>query len=363
MMSQVLFSSVASPAAHLSFVSPFDLPAQGRVVILTAETCDAAAQETASKLVEEFVRLATSQRDHDRSVAAFFLNEITCVIEARRRVQSEVLASLAPTTVRLLADTRLFSPAGACDQTGTAAAPPPDAALLLACARFLRFGAVHHPHLLLGGTQPAGGGPCCALGPQGLTGSLPGAVAAAAACLEGLAGFQEGAVALRTADVKRGRAHLLSLILHLADHPWCPLAEVAAVAAPGGWLRARLLRLRAGKGRASTLAAALLARVGAHPSDAAACQAQTAEADEDALLEEGGAPAGRPPARGGRPPSGRRGSVDIRQPRQVSAGAAAPHVRTRTSMDGRADAGSYAAARDPVPIEGVEGPSHRAPSV
>ncbi len=90
-MSTVLFSSVASPTVPLSLVSPFDAAAApGRAVILTAKSCDAAAHETANKLVEEFVRLATSLREHDRSVAAFFLNEITCVIEARRKVQTEV---------------------------------------------------------------------------------------------------------------------------------------------------------------------------------------------------------------------------------------------------------------------------------
>ena len=47
------------------------------------------------------------------------------------------------------------------------------------------------------------------------------------------------------------------------------------MAAPGGWLRGRLLRLRTGEGRASALAARLLARVGVHPSDAAAQQAST----------------------------------------------------------------------------------------
>ena len=74
-----------------------------------------------------------------------------------------MLASLAPTTVRLLAETRLFALVGAADQGGPAAASPPDAALLFACARFLRFGAVHHPHLLLGGAQPPGELPRCSL--------------------------------------------------------------------------------------------------------------------------------------------------------------------------------------------------------
>jgi len=52
-----------------------------------------------------------------------------------------------------------------------------------------------------------------------------------------------------------------------------------ALAAPGGWMRARLLRLRAGSGRASQMAAGLLARVGAHPSDFAASQASTPPQD------------------------------------------------------------------------------------
>ena len=61
---------------------------------------------------------------------------------------------------------------------------------------------------------------------QGAAGPQPGPVASAAACLEGLAGLRDGAGGLRPADVKRGRAHLLSLILHLADHPWCVRAAV-----------------------------------------------------------------------------------------------------------------------------------------
>ena len=78
-MSQVLFSSATSPAAHLSLVSPFDSPVvPGRPPILTAETCDRAATESAAKLVQNFQRLATSQSDHNVCVAAFFLNEITC---------------------------------------------------------------------------------------------------------------------------------------------------------------------------------------------------------------------------------------------------------------------------------------------
>ena len=77
-----------------------------------------------------------------------------------------MLTSLAPTTVRLLADTRLFALVGPPNQAGAAAAPAPDAALLFACARFLRFGAVHHPHLLLGGAQPPGEAPCCSLDSQ-----------------------------------------------------------------------------------------------------------------------------------------------------------------------------------------------------
>lgn len=82
---------------------------------------------------------------------------------ADRQLLGQVLASLAPTTVRLLAETRLFALVGAADQGGAAAAPPPDAALLFAHARFLRFGAVHHPHLLLGGAQPPGELPRCSL--------------------------------------------------------------------------------------------------------------------------------------------------------------------------------------------------------
>lgn len=61
-----------------------------------------AAQETAARLVEEFVRLATSPREHDRSVAAFFLNEITEVVQARRKVQSEVRAVLSDSQARAL---------------------------------------------------------------------------------------------------------------------------------------------------------------------------------------------------------------------------------------------------------------------
>lgn len=51
----------------------------------------------------------------------------------------------------------------------------------------------------------------------------------------------------------------------------CSVAELAAATAPGGWLRGRLLRLRGSGGRGSEMAARILSRVGAHPSDAA-CQ-------------------------------------------------------------------------------------------
>jgi len=98
-MMSVLYSS-APRTAEGAVISPFDAAAAGRPpgrpAILTSETCDAAATATAARLVCEFRRLATSPREHDKSVAAFFLNEITCVIEARRKVQSEVCARSAP---------------------------------------------------------------------------------------------------------------------------------------------------------------------------------------------------------------------------------------------------------------------------
>ena len=98
-----------------------------------------------------------------------------------------------------------------------------------------------------------------------------------------------------------------------------------------------------------------------------AAQAASAEADEDALLEEGGG-APRAPARYGRPPSGRRSSLDIRQPCRALAGDAAAPVRMGASMDGCFEASSFAAAsrpasRQPVAMEGMEGgPSLSAPA-
>ena len=143
----------------------------------------------------------------------------------------QVLASLAPTTVRLLAHTRLFAPAAPAPGAAASAAAPPDAALLFACARFLRFGAAHHTHLLLRPERPCrrprlegevscpeGEASCQQSGGEG----QPSAVAAAAKCLEGLAQPRVAGV-LRSADIKRARAHLLSLLLHLGDHPWCAL--------------------------------------------------------------------------------------------------------------------------------------------
>jgi len=170
----------------------------------------------------------------------------------------QVLASLAPTTVRLLECTRLFAPR----QPTVAAAALPDAALLFACTRFLRFGAAHHPHLLLdcggagtaqtprapqrrgvaahaplGGGGGGGGGYDEAQllhGAPGGEDAPKGAVVAAARCLEGLA-EPSVASALRPADVKRARAQLLSLVLHLGVHPLCAPRPLACPAQHRCW--------------------------------------------------------------------------------------------------------------------------------
>lgn len=169
----------------------------------------------------------------------------------------QVLASLAPTTVRLLECTRLFAPR----QPTVAAAALPDAALLFACTRFLRFGAAHHPHLLLdcGGAgtaqtprapqrrgvaahAPLGGGgggggydeAQLLHGAPGGEDAPKGAVVAAARCLEGLA-EPSVASALRPADVKRARAQLLSLVLHLGVHPLCAPGPLACPAQHRCW--------------------------------------------------------------------------------------------------------------------------------